>query len=157
MLKSQAKGDSSSRSPSPRSADHNSLRRCMEWRHNVEPTCPSDREMENLCTTDTQQENITTSAEPMHINPKVSRAINSMKTFQEAQDFLGVAHSIRAERAAELAVLEQQLEQCRQEIRILESNMMAAQGRVVDADRGIAAMRHLMLEKGILLDKDKEF
>ncbi len=86
-----------------------------------------------------------------HINPKVSRTIESMKTVEEAQNFLGVAHSIRAERAAELAVLEQQLEQCRQEIRILESKMMAARGRVVDADRGIVAMRQLMLEKGIPL------
>lgn len=73
-----------------------------------------------------------------------------MTTVEEAQNFLGVAHSIRAERAAELAVLEKQLEQCRQEIRILESKMMAARGRVVDADRGIIAMHQLMLDKGIL-------
>lgn len=74
-----------------------------------------------------------------------------MKSIQEAQSFLEVAHSIRAERAAELVVLEQQLEQCMQEIRILESKTMSARGRVVDADRGIAAMRQLMLDKGILL------
>lgn len=74
-----------------------------------------------------------------------------MKTTEEAQTFLEVAHSIRAERAAELVVFEQQLEQCMKEIRILESKMMAARGRVVDADRGIAAMRQLMLDKGILL------
>ncbi|PFH53587.1 hypothetical protein AMATHDRAFT_1234 [Amanita thiersii Skay4041] len=77
-----------------------------------------------------------------------------MHTIQEAQGFLDVAQDIRAERAAELAVIEQQLEQCKKELRILESKMLAARGRVVDADMGIAAMRLLMKEKGFIVDKD---
>lgn len=76
-------------------------------------------------------------------------AISDMKTAEEAQSFLDVAHDIRAERAAELAMLQQQLEQCRRETRILESKMVIAVGRVVDADRGIAAMRQLMIDKGL--------
>ncbi|KAK2460673.1 hypothetical protein APHAL10511_007143 [Amanita phalloides] len=77
-----------------------------------------------------------------------------MKTSEEVQNFLDVANNIRAERVAELAQLEQLLEQCRQEVRMLESKAITARGRVVDADRGIAAMRQLMLERGFLLDRD---
>ncbi|KAF8638819.1 hypothetical protein AX17_001877 [Amanita inopinata Kibby_2008] len=77
-----------------------------------------------------------------------------MRTAEEAQSFLHVAQNIQTERAAELVVLEQQLEQCKRELRILESKMVAARGRVVDADMGIAAMRLLMQEKGFVLNRD---
>ena len=57
MSKGHASCDSSS-SRSSHSTDYKSLRRCMEWRCNVDPTCPSDAERENLSTTNTWQENM---------------------------------------------------------------------------------------------------
>ncbi|KAF8626250.1 hypothetical protein AX15_004928 [Amanita polypyramis BW_CC] len=150
MPKSPSSGGNRSSLYSSLSVDSGWLRRCLEWKRDVEQVTFSVEEGEVPSMVETGQENIETSTDKTHINPKVAGAIDNMKTLEEAQNFLDVAEDIRAERVAELAVLVQQLEQCKREIGMLESKVTAARGRIADAERGIVAMRQLMAEKGIL-------
>lgn len=129
--------------------DHKTLRRCVDWRYKVESASFAEDEKENAVGTDRLQHISLTFTHTMQINTKVAHAIASIQTSEEAEEFLNVADNIRAERAAELAMLQHLLEQCRREMQVLESKVAVARGRVIDADRGIATMRQFMTDKGV--------